>query len=165
MKIVLILLVFTPTFLYAQTDLATTPIAVNMCDLYRHPEQYSGKMVKFRASVVGLKLENMQLDDFTQTPCGAYMRVKADIPDRLRSTPPFDVERDEAWTKLTSSIGSKRVMAHFTGLFEPYFVWRNQTRTQVAEMVPKGAKKKSGYDAVFVIQSVSDVQALDIPRK
>jgi len=164
MKIVLILLVFTPTFLYAQTNVATTPIAVKMCDLYEHPEQYSGKMVKFRASVVRLKLENMELDDFTQTPCGAYMVVKATIPDDIHPSPPFHLESNESWMKLTSSISSKRVMADFTGLFKPYFVWRDKTRTQVAEMVPKAAKKNR-YDALFVIQSVSEVQALDIPRK
>lgn len=142
------------------------PIRVTMCDLYKNPNAYAGRMVEFRAFAMGRKIKNLWLDDFAPPQgCDAYMTVVAVVPKDIIPKPSFELREDALWQKFLSSIGSMRVEATFVGLFQPYFVWRDQRRIQVSEAVPSESRKQKGFDGRIVLLSVADVAARYTPRR
>src|SRR5437870_2942843 len=42
------------------------PVEATLCDLYQHPDQYAGKIVKVRGTIAG---NDMWIDTFTQKSC------------------------------------------------------------------------------------------------
>lgn len=140
------------------------PLKVAMCELYEHPEQYAGKLVVVRASVMG---SDLALDDFSsQKPCPAYMRLHLEFPKDVKPAPGFDVTHNEAYDELFQKMRQgMSVEATYEGRFDPAFVWREHKRVRVGESTGQGYGKKSRYDGRIVLQEVSDVVAHSMPRK
>jgi hypothetical protein len=136
----------------------TSAAQVTMCDLYRNPEQYAGKMVQFRASVVRWDAKHFWLDDFAPSPgCKAYMRVVTAFPNDVSPKASFQFVQDDSWRRVVEQVKSSNVEAAFVGQFEPHFVWREHKRVKVADGA--ASKKQDDYDGRLVLLSVSDVIA------
>jgi hypothetical protein len=139
------------------------PIEVTLCDLYQHPEQYAGKMVKVRGAV---GRNDLSLDDFSET-CPAYMRVIVVYPNRIKPSPGFELIRDKSFKQLEDAIyqqGPVHIDATFEGRFDAAFYWRDHKRIAVGQGQLKGYGKKHNYDGQIVLHQVSDVAAFSLPR-
>ena len=141
---------------------------VNLCDLYQHPEEYSGKIVRVRGgSVGGLWIENIFRDAPT-TPCPAYMTIVVVFPHQVKPAPGFDLVRDESLAELEQGLHRARPMhidATYEGRFDPLFVHRDGGRFKVGHHTQKGYGKNHFYDARIVLHRVSDVWTLPLPGK
>jgi len=137
------LLFFAACFGASSTTGELSPVAVTMCDLYDQPEQYAGKLVEFRAVAMG-GVEDLWLEDGSRKKCGEYFRLIAVLPDSVTPNPMFSLVTDQAWQTFASSLPSMRVEANITGIFNPYFVWRDGKRIQIADfsahLIPKKAQ-------------------------
>ena len=141
---------------------------VTLCDLYQHPEQYAGQMVKVRAGSRGtLQIENM-LHDSHPKSCSAYIRMLVEFPEQLNPVPGFELVRDDSYKKFVEALRSRdpiRVDATYEGRFDPAFVWREQKRIRVGHSDIKGLGKKHDYDGRIVLRQVSDVWTALLPGK
>jgi len=146
---------------------AATPVVITLCDLYQHPEQYSGKVIKVRGgSVGGLSIEDL-LHDSQPRPCPTYMRIIVVFPDRVRPAPGFQLVRDESYKKLEEALhfpGPIHIDATYEGRFDAAFAWRDQKRIKLGQDKEKGYGKKHEYDGRIVLHQVSDVWAKPLPR-
>jgi hypothetical protein len=95
---------------------------VTMCDLFKNPQLYSGKLVQFRASVTSSDKKHFWLDDFAPGQCDSYMRVVTVFPNDVIPKPSFEFVEDNSWREFASQLKSANVEATFVGRFEPYFV-------------------------------------------
>ena len=48
------------------------PIDTSLCELYQHPDQYAGKMIRVRGTIAG---NDMWIDTFTEKPCPSWMSI------------------------------------------------------------------------------------------
>lgn len=139
------------------------PEQVTMCELYKNPRVYAGKIVQFRASVTHWDSKHFWLDARTPERCEAYMRLVTVFPHDISPRPSFQFAEDESWHQFAAEIRSQNVEAAFVGVFQPYFVWRDQKRFSVTDDQESGKKQK--YDGLLVLLRVSDVVARPVPRK
>ncbi len=149
-------------------DLAS-PLNVSLCDLYEHPEDYTGKMIKVRGGSVGneLRIEDI-LHDARSRPCSAYMGIIVVFPDHVKPIPGFDLLQDAALKKLEEALnhsGPIHIDATYAGRFDAVFAWRDHQRVRVGQGSEPGFGKKHEYDARIVLREVSDVWAEPLPRK
>src|SRR5260370_26344827 len=146
---------------------AAKPIKATLCDLYQHPEQYSGKVIKVRGgSVSGLRIEDL-LHDSHAKPCPTYMRIIVVFPDQVKPTPDFQLVRDESYKKLEEALnysGPIHIDATYEGRFDAAFAWRDHKRVRVGQDAEKGYGKKHEYDARIVLHQVSHASPIPVPR-
>lgn len=146
------------------------PTPLTMCELYEHPEQYSGKMVKVRGGSLGaeLSISNVTLDGPVKT-CSAFLDIIVLFPWQVNPSPGFDVVRDESFAKLEDAINSRvmRIDATYEGRFDLLHVIRDGKRINVTtgKAERRRVGKMSYYDARIVLHQVSDVSAFEPPRK
>jgi hypothetical protein len=144
------------------------PAQITLCELYSHPEQYNGKMIKVRGgSLSELRIENI-VHDLPTEPCPTYMRIIVVLPDQVKPAPDFQLVRDESYKKLQQALHDSvpiRIDATYEGRFDVAFVWRDRQRIRVGQDEVKGYGKKHEYDARIVLRQVSDVWAMPIPRR
>ena len=147
----------------AETD--SIPLKVSVCDLYKSPEKYAGKMVEFRATVSGRRDPSVEQPAFTrQEPCSAYMSIALEFPQNVRPRPAFDLERDAAFQKYEDAVQKPmRIEVTLEGRFDPAFVWKDQKRTKVGE--GNGYGKGHAADARIVLRKMSDVETRYMPRR
>jgi hypothetical protein len=140
------------------------PSKVSLCELYQHPERYSGKIVRVRASVSG---NDLSLDDFSERePCSAYMRVHLELPESVTPKPGFDLVRDETLNEFLDALHKgMNVIGTYEGRFDPAFVWHAHKREPVGQGQPKGYGKKQRYDGRIVLRRVADVVVRPMPRR
>jgi hypothetical protein len=141
------------------------PAEATLCDLYQHPEQYTGKMVKVRGSVAG---NDLWIDALTERTCPMWMRVIVVFPDRMKTAPGFDLIRDKSFKEFEDARnhqGPIHIEATFEGRFDAAFVWRDHKRIRVGQDAEKGYGEKHEYDGRIVMHQVSDVMARPLPRK
>ena len=144
---------------------AATPIEATLCDLYRHPEQYSGKMIKVRGGE--LRIEDL-LHDSHAKPCPTSMRIIVAFPDQVKPAPGFQVVRDESYKKLEEALrypGPIHIDATYEGRFDAAFAWRDHKRISLGQDKEEGYGKKHEYDGRIVLHQVSDVWAKPLPRR
>jgi hypothetical protein len=146
----------------------TKPIEVALCELYQHPEQYAGKMVKVHAgSVSGLSIENLRHDAPAER-CSAFMTLIVVFPNQVKPPPSFRIVQDESYKKLVESLqypGPIHIDATYEGRFDLLFVWRDHKRISVRDGVEKGYGKKYEYDGRIVLHQVSEVWAMPLAKK
>jgi hypothetical protein len=145
---------------------SVNPVQVSLCDLYEHPEQYAGKMVKVRGSG-GLRVEDALHDSHTE-PCAAYMRIIVVFPDHVKPAPGFQLVQDDSYKQLSKALrspGPIHIDATYEGRFDPLFVWRDHKRIRVSQNDEKGYGKKHEYDGRIVLHQVFDVWAKPLPRR
>src|ERR1051325_209524 len=83
------------------------PIEITLCELYQHPEDYAGKIVKVRGgSVSGLGIQDL-MHDSQPIPCPTYMRIVVVFPAQVKPTPDFLLVRDESYKKLEEALNYK----------------------------------------------------------
>ena len=147
---------------------AAKPVEVALCDLYQHPEQYAGKVVKVRGGSVGdLRIEDL-LHDSQPKPCPAYMRVIVEFPNQAKPAPNFQLVRDESYRKLQDALhhpGPIHIDATYEGRFDAAFMWRDRKRVSLGLDNEKGYGKKHEYDGRIVLHRVSDVWAKPLPHR
>jgi len=147
---------------------ATNPVEATLCDLYQHPEQYAGKMIKVRGGSVGeLHIEDTLHDSHAET-CPAYMRIIVVFPDQVRPAPGFQLVQDESYKKLSEALhypGPIHIDATYEGRFDPVFFWCDHKRIRVGQNNENGYGKKHEYDGRIVLHQVSDVWAKPLPRR
>jgi hypothetical protein len=140
------------------------PSKASLCELYQHPEQYSGKIVRVRASVSG---NDLSLEDFSERQsCSAYMRVHLELPESVKPKPGFDLVRDDTLNELFDALHKgMNVVATYDGRFDPAFVWHAHKREPIGQGQAKGYGKKQRYDGRIVLQRVTEVVARPMPRR
>jgi hypothetical protein len=144
------------------------PEEVTLCDLYQHPEQYAGKMIKVRGgSVSGLEIEDL-LHDTPSKPCPAYMTIVVVFPHQVEPAPGFQLVQDEAQKKLAEALRSSvaiKIEATYAGRFDAAYVWREQKRIPVSAQEGKHPAQKQDWDGRIVLRQVFDVWTYALPRK
>jgi hypothetical protein len=147
---------------------ASKPVEATLCDLYQHPEQYAGKMIKVRGGSVGeLSIEDL-LHDSQSKPCPTYMRIIVVFPDQVKPAPDFQLVQDESYKKLVEALhypGPIHIDATYEGRLDAAFAWRDHKRIRVGQYAGKGYGKKNEYDGRIVLHQVSDVWAKPLPRR
>jgi hypothetical protein len=141
---------------HAQAGDKGVPLKATLCELYEHPEQYSGKMVSVRASVAG---NDLWIDSFEQKACPSWIQVVVVFPDQVKPEPGFGLVHDDSLTELLEGAHKgKGVQATFEGRFDAAFVWRDHKKISVG--AEAGYGKKHRYGGRIVLQRVSDVLVL-----
>ena len=144
------------------------PLEATLCDLYQHPDQYAGKIVKVRGGSVGdLRIEYNILHDSHAEPCPTYMRLVVVFRDQIKPAPAFQLIRDESYKKLEEALHSTSPIhmdATYKGRFDAAFFWRDHKRIKVDGSDVKGYGKKHEYDGRIVLHRVSDVWTMRLPR-
>jgi hypothetical protein len=136
-------------------DVRRSAMKVTLCELYEHPEKYTGRTVEVRASVT----RGMLLDDFSaQRPCAAYMRLQVDVSRGDDPASEMNRKRDGAWADICEKLRKgMNVVATFEGRFDPEFVWRNQKRIKIKTGAEGGYSKRDKSDGRIILYSVDDV--------
>jgi hypothetical protein len=85
------------------TTAVRQPIETTLCELAKDPERFNGKMVQFRASLVGHR--EITLEDFTNPEgCPAYMSVVLEFPANVKPSPNFALERDSSFRQYEAAL-------------------------------------------------------------
>jgi hypothetical protein len=151
----------------AQSQNEGAPLKVTMCDLYRDPQKYAGKMIEVRATIAGYRDPKLEQPAFApQEPCAAsgYMTIGLELPQNVKPQPEFDLIRDESFQKYSEALQKPmRIEATLEGRFDPVFIWRNHKRERLGE--GEGYGKKHAEDGRLVLRKLSDVMTKYIPRK
>jgi hypothetical protein len=162
----MLLMICTP-FSAAQSGDEVVPLKVTVCDLYREPQKYAGKMIELRATIVGHGEPTLEEPAFSpQEGCSAagYMIIALEFPQNVRPKPGFHLEKDSSFQKYEEALRKpNRVEATLEGRFDPVFVWQNKKRVRVAE--GEGFGKKHSADARLVLRRMSQVEVRYIPRR
>lgn len=146
------------------------PIPVTMCELFEHPEEYDGKMIKVRAGSASaeLSISNAIFGGPAKT-CSAWLDIVVRFPWQVTPPPDFDLVRDASFAKFEDAIntGKIRIDATYEGRFEILHVVRDGKRINV--MTGKEERKRQGkkgwYDARIVLHQVSDIDAMRLPHR
>ena len=152
-------------FLFASCTLALSQnslqsMNVSFCDLYEHPEDYIGRMVKVRGAVVGKEL---WVDSFTHQPCSSWMRIILILPKDAKPIPEFELVRDPSFEELDNALSGhpKNIEGTFEGQFHSVIVVRDGKRIRIGE----GYGKRRDYDGRIVLHRVSDVTVKSLPKR
>jgi len=143
------------------TQSPTPAVDVALCDLFQHPEEYLGRMVRVRATVAG---SDLSIDAVDRQACPSWMPVIVVFPKDVKPSPGFDVVRDAALKQFDDALYGRRpvnTQATFEGQFHSVIVVRDGKRIRVGE----GYGKKRDYDARIVLYKVSEVMARPLPRR
>jgi hypothetical protein len=141
------------------------PVKVSYCDLVTNPEQFAGKMIEVRATIVGYRAPSVEMPAFSpQEPCSAYLNMALEFPNDVKPKPPFDLEKDSSYQKYQEALQKPmRIEATLEGRFDLVFVWKDRKRVRVAE--GSGFGKKHSADARLVLRTMSDVKTWYKPRR
>ena len=93
------------------------PVEATLCDLYQHPDQYAGKIVKVRGTIAG---NDMWIDTFTQKPCPSWMSIVVIFPKHVKPAPDFDLVRDDSLKEFEDAMYRPRPI-HIEATFEGRF--------------------------------------------
>ncbi|MEI9977030.1 MAG: hypothetical protein WDO73_36260 [Ignavibacteriota bacterium] len=140
------------------------PLKVTMCDLYENPALYAGRMVEFRASVIGYG-NDRHLDDFSrQEACSAYMWIAMQFPQDVKPKAEFNLERDVDFEKYENALHrGLNIEATVVGRFDPVFVWRDKHRVRVGP--GEGFGKKHLADGRLVLERMCDITTHYVPKR
>ena len=150
-------------------DQTAKPIPLTMCDLFEHPEQYTGKLVEVRGTSNGypIWLWDVPIHGSTKT-CSGWLNVTTVFPREVSPPPDFDLVRDESLGKFENAINRHMgIIATYEGRFDILYVIRDGKRINLAtgKQERRRAGRMSFFDARIIIRSVSDVVSLPVPRK
>jgi hypothetical protein len=122
-------------------------------------------MVQVRATVVGHGDPKLEQAAFTgQDPCGKYMSIALEFPEKVSPKPSFDLEKDASFQKYEDALQKgMRLEATLEGRFDPVFTWKDRKRVRVGEGAGYG--KKHSADARLVVRKISEVDTRYLPRK
>lgn len=140
---------------------STQPIEATLCDLYQHPDQYAGKMVRVRGTIAG---NDMWIDAFTEKACSSWMSIVVVFPNQVKPAPDFDLVRDDSFTTFEDAMYHSRpihIEATFEGRFDSVVTVQDGKRTTVG----KGYGKKHQHNGRIALHRVSNVVARPLGRK
>ena len=128
---------------------APEAVKVSFCDLYQHPESYSGKLVQVHAAIYGIKHMGIEDAAFPGTRCESYIKIDLWIP-KGQSEPRAPI-RNSSLDNLEKGVKSgNRVIADIQGFFE--------FRT-------KHTRRNTMPSAQLVLFKTFNVITLPVPRK
>lgn len=136
-------------------------IDTTLCELYQHPDQYAGKMIRVRGTIAG---NDMWIDAFTEKPCPSWMSVVVVFPNQVKPAPNFDLIKDESFNKFEAAMYHARpihIEATFEGRFDSAVTIENGKRVEIG----KGCAKKHRHNGRIVLRRVSDVTDRPLGRK
>jgi len=141
---------------------------VTMCDIYNDPQQFSGRMIKVRATITGYSNPTLERPSFSpQEECAAkkYMIVALELPQDLSPKPDFDMPpEDTSFQKYQQARrGRNRIEATLEGRLDATFVWENRKRIRIGP--GKGYGKNHSADARLILHRISDVSIRHIPKR
>lgn len=154
-------LLFVGFYFVSWTQGNAQTIEATLCDLYQHPDQYAGKMVRVRGTVAG---NDMWIDTFAAKPCPSWMSIVVVLPKQVKPAPDFDLVRDDAFKEFEEAMYHPRpihIEATFEGRFDSAVTIQNGKRTRVS----RGYGEKQHHDGRIVLRSVSEVTAKPLSRK
>ena len=146
---------------FSRAQGSTQPIEATLCDLYQHPDQYVGKMVRVRATIAG---NDMWIDAFTEKACSAWMSIVVVFPNQVKPAPDFDLVKDNSFTTFEDAVHHSRpihIEATFEGRFDSVVTVQNGKRTTVG----KGYGNKHRHNGRIVLHIVSNVVARPLADK
>lgn len=150
---------------HAQASDEALVARTSLCELASSPGAFNGKMVRVRASAMGVAIKDLWIDDFEQKPaCSAWMGVVVVLPEQARPQPRFEVVHDASFQEFSDKIRSMNVQATFEGRFEAVFTWKDHKRIWIAQR-QRGFGKKGRYGGRIVLYRVSNVVAHYVPRR
>lgn len=151
----------------AQSGANGEPLKTTMCDLYKNPGAYAGRMIQVRATIMGFRAPELEQPSFLpQEPCSApgYMRIALELPQGVQPRPPFDLIADASFEKYQAALRKPmRIEATLEGRFDPVFIWQNHKRIRISD--GKGYGKNHFADGRLVLHKMSDVATWAIPRR
>jgi hypothetical protein len=160
--ILMLILFRTPGF--CQDDGKSEPIKVTLCELAEKPDQYIGKMVQVRASVMG---NDLWIEDFeAKSTCSSWMGIVVVLTNDIRPKPDFDTLIDENLKKFFDDFHKGMdVSVNFEGQFEAVYTWRDKKQIWINESKnkKKGFGKKGDYGGRIILHRISDVLSRPIP--
>lgn len=143
------------------------PLRTSMCDLYKNPKKYSGKVIEVRATIVGHRSPEIAQPAFLpQEPCSAsgYMRIVLELPQNVQPKPDFDLVSDESFQKYQAALQKPmRIEATLEGRFDPVFIWENHKRIRIGE--GKGYGRNHSADGRLVLHKMSDISTRYMPGR
>jgi hypothetical protein len=151
--------------LLAQKTEGNEPVEVTLCELYQHPEQYQGRIISVRGTILGYKEIWIETPTSQRVPTRpAYMTILLDAPENIRPKPFFKLEKDEAYRQYENAQSKgMRIEATLEGRFDPVFTWKEQKRIRVGE--GQGFGKKHRADARIALRRMSDLKTWVLPRR
>ena len=128
-------------------------IKTTLCELAKDPSRFNGKMVSFRASIIGGRRgQEITLEDFTiREGCSAYMNIIMEMPVKVKPKPNFSFENDFSYQKFQAALREPvTIDATVDGRFDASFVWKNKMRLRVGEGNGFGRKHRAEGRLVVV---------------
>ena len=86
---------------FSQAQASNQPIDTTLCELYQHPDQYAGKMIRVRGTIAG---NDMWIDAFTEKPCPSSMSIVVVFPNQVKPAPDFDLVKDDSFNKFEEAM-------------------------------------------------------------
>jgi hypothetical protein len=127
---------FSPSFcVFSSAQASTQPIEATLCELYQHPDQYAGKMVRVRGTIAG---NDMWIDAFTEELCSSWMNIVVVFPNQVKPAPDFDLVKDDSFTTFEDAMYHSRpihIEATFEGRFDSLVTVQDGKRTTAVEVV------------------------------
>jgi hypothetical protein len=159
----LVLILVLCNFGWGQGD---APMRTSLCELFKSPQQYSGKMVEIQATIVDFRDPSVELPSFApHEACSAYLNTALELPQNVSHKPPFELVKDESFKKYEDAIRKPmRIEATLEGRFEVASVWKDRKRVKIVEGV-EGYGKKHTADARLILRRISDVATQSMPRR
>jgi hypothetical protein len=152
---------FSSTWIFSSEQVSTQAVETTLCEMYQHPDQYAGKIVKVRGTIAG---NDLWIDALTQTPCSSWMSIVVVFPSQVKPAPDFDLVRDDSFKEFENAIYHRRpihIDATFEDRFDSAVTVQDGKRTKTSE----GYGKKHEHDGRIVLHIVSDVVAKTVPRR
>jgi len=137
------------------------PLKVTLCDLYKEPQRFSGKMVQVRGSITGHK--EPELQDFSgQASCSGYFTILLVLPADVNPAPGFRLEVNSSFQKYQQALHeSARIEATMEGRFDSVLDMRDEKLVRGGN--PYG--KKHLADGRLVLHRMTDIATWPIPRR
>jgi hypothetical protein len=137
------------------------PVDASLCDLYERPDDYDGRMVRLRGSLVGHNPWIESPAPRSQPTCSAYMRVVIALPEDIEPDPGFDLARDASLAEfIEAQSGPHNIHVTVEGLFVSYISVQDGVRVRARD-----PDRELDFDGRIVLRGVSDVVAYPIPAR
>lgn len=139
-------------------------LKTSLCELYRSPGKYAGKLVQVRATVVGGREVSLEPPASKTADCPAYLTITLQLPQGVIPKSDFELQDDASYQQYRAAMHQpKRIEATFEGRFDVAFMWKDKVRLRIGE--GPGFGHAESYDAQLVLKRVTDVVSWFAPTR
>jgi hypothetical protein len=137
---------------------------VSTCDLYEHPEDFDGKLVKVKANVSYDREGNFWFEDYSGGKCNSYASVQLIVPAKVKPQPSFSLEKDKTYYLMLENLNKRRdVIATVVGRFDFAYAWHDKKKIRSTDSV-SGFGKKDSYGMRIVLEKVVEFDSFQVRR-